>query len=122
MAVTLVHVYHHDPDAEFAAPEAGDRFISVQVRLRNIGSAAYSDSPDNEVVVVDSKGQSYQSWIIAPGVGCPQFPATEKIAPGDTGLGCIVFQVPSGAKITKVQVTLNSGFANQTGQWAVAHG
>jgi len=47
------------------------------------------------------------------------FPATENIAPGATGLGCIVFEVPEKAKITGVQYTLESGMGPQTGQWDV---
>jgi hypothetical protein len=41
------------------------------------------------------------------------------IAPGASGLGCIVFEVPQSAKITEVQFTLDSGFAQQTGQWNI---
>ena len=50
----------------------------------------------------------------------PSFPASENIAAGASGLGCIVFEVPKAAKITAVQFTLDSGMASQTGQWDVA--
>ncbi len=68
--------------------------------------------------MVDSAGQSYQSTVFDVGQ-CQSFPGTENIAAGQSGLGCVVFQVPVTAKITKVQFTLDSGFGPQTGQWDV---
>ena len=67
---------------------------------------------------MDSAGQSYQASIYDV-TGCESFPGTENIAAGQSGLGCVVFQVPVAAKITKVQFTLDSGLGPQTGQWAV---
>jgi hypothetical protein len=116
VAVTLVRVYQRDAPAQFETPDAGDRYASVQLRYRNVATAAFSDAVSNEVTVVDGKGQSYQSTI-ATGVGCTQFPGTEDIPPGQTGLGCVVFQVPDSARIAEVQVTLDSGMGPQTGEW-----
>jgi hypothetical protein len=119
MAVTVTRVISHArPASEFDAPQSGKRLYAVQFRLDDTGSAAYSDSPSNGAAVVDSAGQSYQSSI-GDAAGCASFPGTENIAAGDKGLGCVVFEVPAGAKITKVQFTLDSGFGPQTGQWAV---
>jgi hypothetical protein len=73
------------------------------------------DDPSNGAVVVDAAGQS-SLYDVA---GCQSFPATENIAAGGSGLGCIVFEVPAKAQITEVQFTLDSGFGPQTGQWAV---
>jgi hypothetical protein len=33
-----------------------------------------------------------------------QFAASKKLAPGETGLGFVVFQVPDSARIAEVQV------------------
>jgi hypothetical protein len=82
--------------------------------------AAYSDAPSNGAEVTDSSGQSYESSLDDTVSGCQDFPATENIAPGSSGLGCIVFEVPKAAKITQVQFTLDSGMGPQTGQWDVA--
>jgi len=119
MDVTVTKVISHaQPADQFSSPDPGKRFYAVQFRLANTGSAAYSDSPSNGAAVVDVDGQSYQSTLYDV-AGCQSFPGTENIAAGDTGLGCVVFQVPDGAKITKVQFTLNSGFGPATGQWDV---
>jgi hypothetical protein len=96
------------------------RLYAVQFRLTDTSSAAYSDSPSNGAQVVDSAGQSYQASIVGNVSGCQSFPGDENIAPGRSGLGCIVFEVPVKAAITTVQFTLDSGMGPQTGQWDVA--
>jgi hypothetical protein len=117
MAVTVVKVIVHAHGAGmFNTPGKGKRFYAVQFRLKDIGTAAYSDSPSNGAEVVDSLGQSYQSDVYDVR-RCQSFPGNENIAVRATGLGCVVFQIPQKAKITEIQFTLDSGFANQTGQW-----
>ena len=119
VAVTVVQVVTDaQPATDLDDPPSGDRLYAVQFRLHDTGSAAYSDSPSNGAAVVDSAGQSYQSGI-EDAAGCQAFPGTENIAPGSSGLGCVVFEVPVSAKITQVQFTLDSGFGPQTGQWDV---
>jgi hypothetical protein len=120
MSVTVTKVISSaEPGDEFTSAPAGDRLYAVQFRLRDTGSAAYSDAPSNGAVVVDSAGQSYQAAIADTAAGCTTFPGTENIAPGASGLGCIVFEVPKTAKIGEVQFTLDSGLGPQTGQWEV---
>jgi hypothetical protein len=119
MAVTVTEVFR-DPQAvsEFDTPQQGDRLYAVQFRLGDTGSIAYSDSPSNGAVVIDSAGQSYQSSLDSV-AECESFPGTENIAVGSSGLGCIVFEVPTTVKITLVQFTLDSGMGPQTGQWDI---
>jgi hypothetical protein len=120
MAVTVTKVITSAaPGDEFTSAPAGDRLYAVQFSLRDAGRAAYSDAPSNGAAVVDSAGQSYEAAIADTVAGCTTFPATENIAPGASGLGCIVFEVPKAANIKKVQFTLDSGFGPQTGQWNV---
>jgi hypothetical protein len=119
MSVTVVKVITTAaPGDEFSGAPAGDRLYAVQFRLRDTGSAAYSDAPDNSATAVDSVGQSYQA-AIDDAAGCQSFAATENIAPGSSGLGCVVFEVPKAARIVSVQFTLDSGMGPQTGQWDV---
>jgi hypothetical protein len=98
---------------------SGDRYYAAQFRIADTGSAAYSDSPVNGAQVVDSAGQSYDASLFDTVNDCVSFPAKENIAPGSSGTGCIVFEVPESAKIVSVQFTLDSGFGPQTGQWDV---
>jgi hypothetical protein len=119
MSVTVTKVISDAQGDDFTSAPAGDRLYAVQFRLADTGSAAYSDSPSNGATVTDSSGQSYQAAIADTVAGCTSFPAIENIAPGSSGLGCIVFEVPQAAKITQVQFTLDSGMGPQTGQWNV---
>ncbi|WP_051945093.1 DUF4352 domain-containing protein [Streptacidiphilus rugosus] len=117
--VTVVRIVDNPAGAdEFNTPEAGKRFFAVQFRIKATGSKAYSDSPSNGAKVVDSQGQAYEADISDTKAG-QSFPASVNIAPGGSGLGFIVFQVPSNAKITQIQFGLDSGMADQTGQWNV---
>jgi hypothetical protein len=119
MAVTVVQVFRHpQPASDLDSPQQGHRLYAVQFRLHDIGSSAYSDSPSNGAAVVDAAGQSYQSSLddVAE---CQSFPGTENIAAGSSGLGCVVFEVPTTARITEVQFTLDSGMGPQTGQWDI---
>lgn len=119
MKVTVTKVITAaEPGDEFSSAPAGDRLYAVQFQLRDTGSSAYSDAPSNGAVVIDTKGQSYTSGL-ENAAGCTSFAAPENIAPGATGLGCIVFEVPEKVTITGVQFTLDSGLGPQTGQWNV---
>jgi hypothetical protein len=118
--VTVVKVVDHPKGAdEFTAPESGKRFYAVQFRIKDTGGKAYSDSPSNGAKLVDSDGQSYQADFSDTRAGAG-FPGAVNIAPGSSGLGFITFQVPTGAKITQIQFGLDSGMADQTGQWTVS--
>jgi hypothetical protein len=120
MAVTVTQVMARaQPGDEPTSASAGARLYAVQFRLRDTGSTAYSDAPSNGAVVTDSLGQSYGAVITDTVADCPSFPATESIAPGSSGLGCIVFEVPKAAKITQVQFTLDSGLGPDTGRWNI---
>ncbi|MFC1402491.1 MULTISPECIES: DUF4352 domain-containing protein [Streptacidiphilus] len=118
--VTVVKVVDRPKGAdEFTAPESGKRFYAVQFRIKDTGSKAYSDSPSNGAKLVDSAGQSYEADFSDTKAGA-SFPSAVNIASGSSGLGFITFQVPTGAKITQIQFGLDSGMADQTGQWNVS--
>jgi Telomeric repeat-binding factor 2. len=117
--VTVVKVVTKAQGAdEFSEPESGKRFVAVQFKIKNTGSKAYSDSPFNSAKVVDTEGQGFDPSLSESNAG-PAFPGDVNIAKGGTAKGFITFEVPKKAKIDKVQFTLDSGFADQTGQWNV---
>ena len=119
VAVVVTRVVDPAPAADdILTPSPGDRFVSVQFRLHNVGSAAYADSPSNGAAVVDSSGQGYDGTAYDTTAG-PSFPANEHVAPGGTALGYVTFEVPNGVRLALVQFTLDSGFADDTGQWTV---
>ncbi|MDA5281630.1 DUF4352 domain-containing protein [Streptomyces sp. Isolate_45] len=119
LAVTLVKVV--DPARTgnpYSAPDAGSRLVAVQFRLKNTGTAVYQDSPSNGAKVVDEQGQQFGSAYQDTTAG-PGFPGSITVAPGDTGLGFITFEVPKASRVTMVQFAMNSGFSPNTGQWRV---
>lgn len=115
--VTVVKVADPAKSAdEFMEPASGKRFIGVQFQLVNTGEAAYSDSPSNGAQIADSEGQQFDATFGDITAG-PSMASSLKLKPGAKGLGWIVFEVPEAAKVDTVQFTMDSGFADKTGEW-----
>lgn len=106
------------PATEFDIPQDGKKWAAAQFELVNTGSKVYSDSPQNGAKAADSEGQRFDSWFGEISAG-PGMSSDVSLPKGEKALGWIVFEVPKGSKIVSVQFAMNSGFSNQTGQWAV---
>src|SRR5829696_2008734 len=48
---------------------------------------------------------------------CQSIGSSIKIAPGSKRAGCLTFEIPKTAKPAVFQFTLDSGFADVTGEW-----
>ncbi|WAP56169.1 DUF4352 domain-containing protein [Streptomyces sp. S465] len=103
---------------EFTTPGAGKRWVAVQVQLTNTGTATYSDSPSNGLQAVDTDGQRFDATFADITAG-PQMTSDLKLPAGDKALGWVVLEVPEASKIATLQFTMNSGFADETGQWKI---
>ncbi|AZP20892.1 DUF4352 domain-containing protein [Streptomyces aquilus] len=99
-------------------PDAGNHYVAVQFRLKNTGTAVYHDSPSNGATVIDKAGQRFDSTLGDSAAG-PAFPASVNVGPGKTALGFITFEVSDGSRIVTVQFAMNSGFADDVGEWTV---
>jgi len=118
MAVTLLAVADPaQPATEFDAPEAGKRLVGVQLKLNNIGTAVYKDSPANSATLIDAGGQHFDTTVASEITAGPEFPGSVTIAAGDNAVGFVVFTIPTQSTIARLQFALDSGFASQTGQW-----
>ncbi|CAG6393111.1 DUF4352 domain-containing protein [Streptomyces cocklensis] len=119
VAVTVVawNANAHGAD-EFTTPSKGKRFVAAQFKLVNTGSAVYSDSPSNGAQVADSQGQRFSSTFAEISAG-PSMSSNVNLRPGDMALGWIPFEVPISSTISTVQFALDSGFADQVGEWSV---
>ena len=104
----------------FSKPDDGKHFVGVQIRVLNAGTNAWSDSLANGAKLVDDKRQEYRTTF-ASGTGLPDFRATT-VGAGDTRLGWVLFEVPDATSIERFTLALDSGFANQIGQWLVGAG
>ncbi|MEV7523573.1 DUF4352 domain-containing protein [Streptomyces sp. NPDC091371] len=109
-----------DPAAsavEFFTPDPGNRYVSVQFRLKNTGTVAYKDSPVNGATLVDTAGQQFDADVVAKTTAGPRLPVSLTITPGNTALGYLTFQLPDGSEPAIVQFSLNSGFSDDVGEW-----
>ncbi|MEE1802264.1 DUF4352 domain-containing protein [Streptomyces sp. NPDC101062] len=104
---------------EFFAPEDGNRWVGAQFELVNTGTKVYSDSPSNGAQVADTEGQRFGTTFADITAG-PSMTSDAKVPPGEKALGWIVFEVPKGSKVATIQFAMNSGMADQTGQWKVS--
>ncbi|MEV6210891.1 DUF4352 domain-containing protein [Kitasatospora sp. NPDC051914] len=117
--VTVVKIVDNaEGEDEFSKPADGKRFVAVQFRIKATGKA-YSDAPSNSAKLLDNQGQSYDTSLYDTKAG-QGFSGSVNIAPGESGLGFLTFEVPKDAVLDKVQFTLDSGMADQTGQWKLA--
>jgi hypothetical protein len=118
-AVTAMKVVDPTTSTDgFSTPAAGSRYVAVQFQIQNTGTVAYDDSPINGAKVIDASGQQFDATITSSVSAGPVFPATVKLPPGEKALGYIVFEVPTTSKVTAVQFSMDSGFAD-SGEWTV---
>ncbi|MEV6977912.1 DUF4352 domain-containing protein [Kitasatospora sp. NPDC093806] len=110
-----------DPAAssnEYLKAEDGKHYVAVQFQIKATGSKAYGEAPWSSAKVVDDQGQSYGPSLAETKAG-PSFQTPTNIAAGEAGKGFVVFEVPNGTKLDKVQFALDNGFAQQVGQWKI---
>ncbi|MFI9306477.1 DUF4352 domain-containing protein [Streptomyces triculaminicus] len=103
---------------KYMMPKPGNRWVAAQFEIVNTGAAVYDDSPANGVKVLDDQGQSFTHSIGESTAG-PNLPATVKLKAGEKALGYVIVSVPENGKPKSVTFTPDSGFAQDTGKWAV---
>lgn len=105
------------PANEFLKPKSGNRYVAIELRIENKGQAVYSDAPSNGAKLIDDQGQQYNTTFseIREGV---LFSAVT-VSPGDMRKGVVLYELPESVKLAKFQFALNSGFADQKGEWAL---
>lgn len=115
--VTLLRVVDNVKSSnEFLQPEAGNRYVAFQLRLENLGSEVYDDSPSNGAAVVDTQDQEFKATFadaVEPALGSPT------IRSGDRRVGWITFEVAKASKLRTFQFALDSGFAPEAGEWTL---
>lgn len=120
MTVTLTKVVNPATPAEdFMKPKTGNKFVALEITLANAGQAVYSDSPTNGAMLIDGEGQQYRTTLFNVREG-QSFGGSATINTGDSRKGVLVFEVPESAKLAKLQFALNSGFAEQKGEWTLS--
>jgi hypothetical protein len=88
----------HDADLRFTlTPTSVQRegsFITVKVELTGVGSSGYEPTGNGfQATLIGSDGQAYQVKTSGGPDGCD--PPAEKLDDGQTGDGCVPFEVPA---------------------------
>lgn len=91
-------------------------YVGVRLTLTNTGDVAYDDSPSNGATLVTEDNQQLSSTILFEDADCSGAESA-RIAPGDTREVCAVFEREEGQGLRLFQFALDSGFAEQTGEW-----
>lgn len=116
--VKVVRVIDPARAEEFFGPSSGKRFVAVELRMTNTGSAVYNDSPGNGAALIDNRDRQYTETL-AESPSCPYIGPSVRIRPGDARAGCLLFEMPKRNKARAFQMTLESGFADETGEWSL---
>lgn len=98
--------------ANSGLPDAGYRFVAVELNLSNTGpSNGEVDSNANlGLTVVGSDGQTY-SADFGTVSQCTNFTFGEfQLPTGDTATGCVVFQLPTAVTVASVRFSLDAGY------------
>jgi Domain of unknown function (DUF4352) len=89
-------------------PDRGKKYVAVKLRITNLARRTYRDSPSNGATIITTAHAGYDSSIfdaVEPGLGSP------RIAPRDSRVGWLSFEIPRRAVPWKFQFALDSGFS-----------
>jgi hypothetical protein len=118
MRVKLLDVLDPATIGEFDSVDG--RLVGVRVKMTNVGDHAYSDSPSNGALLITRDDEQADPTLMSGGDCAGSFSSSTKIAPGSARVGCIAFDVPNGKQLKTFQFTLDSGFADESGEWRIA--
>lgn len=120
-SVRLVQVIDPAQGADqFMTPDPGDRFVAAVFKITDTGNAATSDDANNNASVVGSNDQSYSSGVDTVSE-CTNFNSgLYQLDPGSSLTGCVVFQIPTGVNVSKVEWSPSGGFGSSFGEWSVS--
>ena len=117
MKVTVTAYLDPATGGEFVTPQQGARFVGVKLDLVNVGQQAFDDAPNNGATLITNTDEQADATVTTGG-SC-ESPSTVTIAPGDRRVVCIPFEIPAEQRGKTFQFALDSGFANEKGQWSL---
>jgi hypothetical protein len=107
------------PGDSFTTPDAGKRFVGVELQITNQSNGTDSDDANNNTSIVGSNRQAYSADVNSI-AGCTNFDnGTYTLTQGVTEIGCVTFQVPTGVTVVKVAYNPNSGFSTNNAFWTL---
>lgn len=119
MAVYLTKVIDPAQGADqFTTPDSGKRFVGAVFKLKGL-TGSMQDDANNDATLIGSNGQTYQADFddIA---GYTNFNSGEfNVSAGEKSVGAVVFQVPVGVKVSKIEWSATGGFGGQPAEWII---
>lgn len=92
---------------EYEVPKAGEHFVAVELGLTNIGATTITGNANLDTSVIGTNGQNYTTNFDER-KGCTDFSSGDfTLSPGAHEIGCVVFELPLGVTVAKVQFGLN---------------
>jgi hypothetical protein len=116
MAVTVSRLFDPAEAEQYFGPKRNHKYVAVDLVLKNTGTKPYSDSPGNGATLLDTADHGYTETL-SETTSCQYIGSGVRIAPGSKRAGCLTFEIPKNAKPALFQFTLDSGFADETGEW-----
>jgi hypothetical protein len=86
----------------YETPDAGTRFVAVEMTVDNIGSETIDDDANLDVSVVGTDSQGYTADFDSVSE-CTNFDSGEfTLTPGQSEIGCVVFQLPTDVNVETI--------------------
>jgi hypothetical protein len=111
IAVTLLQVVPSASSSEQGfGPDSGDQLVAVQLRVKNLSSAPYSDSTSDCVTATDAAAdQSVPPQEDSPVTVGPAFPDIVDLTPGGSVTGVLTFEIGSSDSLSAVHFDPSQG-------------
>jgi ABC-type Fe3+-hydroxamate transport system substrate-binding protein len=118
--VTLTKVIDPATGADqYTVPDTGKRFVATVFTIKNTASQAGQGDANSNTSVIGSDNQGY-SPDFSNVSECTNFnDGSFELGPGESVSGCVVFQLPTGVTVAKVQWSPSSGFSGDFAEWLV---
>lgn len=119
MSVTLTKIVDPAQGADqYTTPDPGKRFVGAVFKLTGV-TGSFSDDANSDASLQGSNGQTY-SPDFSNIAGYTNFNSGQfNISAGDTSIGAVTFQVPTGVKVTKIEWSATGGFGGNPAEWQV---
>lgn len=118
MRVKVLRLRDPIQGGEYEQPASGRRYIGVEIQMTNVSNKTYKDSPGNGATVIyGDDRQATATLMIGGACRSDAFASDTRIASGAKRRGCIAFEIPKSRKAKLFQFALESGFADEGGEW-----
>jgi hypothetical protein len=110
IAVTLLQVVPSASSSEQGfGPDSGDQLVAVQLRIKNLSSAPYSDATSDCVTATDAADQNIQPEEDSPVTVGPAFPGIVDLTPGGSVTGVVTFEIGTSDSLAAVDFDPSQG-------------